>query len=183
MRVSQAEKLNTHQRIIATAKQLFKSNGVEKTSVVQIMQAAGLTHGGFYRHFKDKNQLIEVAIQSSFDEVREDLQAGFKRKSTTKTLDEYNALYLSKKHLENPQFGCPIPSLASEVAKEGDEFKEAFGLGFQGLIEQLKLGFMGTEPEMEAQAIRQISMMAGAVLIARASDAKTAKKVLAACKA
>jgi TetR/AcrR family transcriptional repressor of nem operon len=62
MRVSQAEKSSSRQRIIQSAKEMFKSKGIEKTSVALVMEDAGLTHGGFYRHFDDKQQLVEVAI-------------------------------------------------------------------------------------------------------------------------
>ena len=183
MKVSTEEKSKTHQRIIASAKELFKSKGIEKTSVTEVMNKAGLTHGGFYRHFEDKKELIGVTIQSSFDEVCGTLRDGFQKKSPIVVVDQYSDLYLSKKHLINPQYGCPIASLATEISKEGDEFKEIFSTSFRNLIQHLKEGSSGNDEKSEADAIRKLAMKAGAIVIARASNPKTAKKILEACRA
>jgi TetR/AcrR family transcriptional repressor of nem operon len=182
MKVSSEEKSKAHKRIIDSAKELFKSKGIEKTSVAEVMNAAGMTHGGFYRHFDDKKTLIEVSIQSSFDDVCSSLEDGFQKKSPPAVVDQYSAFYLSRKHLNNPQLGCPIATLATEISKEGDVFKDVFSSGFEDLIKHLKEGSRGNEDSRESEAIRKIAMMAGAIIIARASNPKTAKKVLDACK-
>jgi len=183
MRVSQAEKSNSRQRIIQSAKEMFKSKGIEKTSVALVMEDAGLTHGGFYRHFDDKQQLVEVAIESSFEEICGTLRNGYEVKTPAKVLDEYSDLYLSKLHLDNPQVGCPIASMASELAKEEETYKTVFSQGFKELIQTLQVGFPESDTENEKNAMRHMAMLVGAMVIARASDAKTAKKVLAACRA
>jgi TetR/AcrR family transcriptional repressor of nem operon len=182
VKTSLAEKSKTNARIVSRAKELFKSKGIEKTSVAEVMNSSGLTHGGFYRHFEDKTSLIKATIQSSFDEVCDLLSEGFQKKPPTAVVDQYCDLYLSKKHLNNPQYGCPIASLATEISKEGDEFKEIFSAGFEDLIHQLKQGSSGTDKEREGDAIRKMSMMVGAIVIARASNSKNAKKVIDACK-
>ena len=182
MRVSRAEKSNSREEIVASAKKLFKSKGIEKTSVSLVMDGAGMTHGGFYRHFEDKNQLVKVAIESSFDEICESLRNNYEDKDPLKAIKEYSKLYLSKLHLDNPQMGCPIASLASELAKEDAEYKQVFTAGFNELIQELKVGFSGSKSESEAQALHHMAMMVGAIVISRATDTKTANKVLSACR-
>jgi len=119
MKVSSAEKSKAHQRIIDSAKELFKSKGIEKTSVAQVMNAAGLTHGGFYRHFADKKSLIEVTIQSSFAEVCDSLQDGFQKKSPMAVVDQYSELYLSKNTLSTRSKVAPLQPSPLKSPKKG----------------------------------------------------------------
>jgi TetR/AcrR family transcriptional repressor of nem operon len=111
------------------------------------------------------------------------LRNGYEVKTPATVLDEYSDLYLSKLHLDNPQVGCPIASLASELAKEEETYKTVFSHGFKELIQTLQVGFPESDTENEKNAMRHMAMLVGAVVIARASDTKTAKKVLAACRA
>ena len=65
MKKSKAETAATRKKIVAVASQAFKSNGIHATGVAEIMAAAGMTHGGFYRHFESKEQLIAAACAAS----------------------------------------------------------------------------------------------------------------------
>jgi AcrR family transcriptional regulator len=68
-RVSNEEKQRNHNKIVDAAARLFRENGIEMTSVADVMKAAGLTHGGFYRHFGSKEDLISAALDRAVDDV------------------------------------------------------------------------------------------------------------------
>src|SRR5215475_13781016 len=63
MPYSAEHKLDTRQRILESARRLFNSKGFSEVSIDEIMDGAGLTHGGFYRHFKDKSELYAEAVR------------------------------------------------------------------------------------------------------------------------
>ena len=64
MRRTKEEAAETKAQIIACAAKLFRENGIARTSVADVMQAAGLTHGGFYRHFGSKDELLLAAMRA-----------------------------------------------------------------------------------------------------------------------
>ncbi|MBT8476236.1 MAG: TetR/AcrR family transcriptional regulator, partial [Alphaproteobacteria bacterium] len=68
-RMSAQEKQKSHERILKAASRLFRERGIETTSVADVMKAAGLTHGGFYRHFASKDALVAAAFRHAVDEV------------------------------------------------------------------------------------------------------------------
>ncbi len=174
MRMSQAEKAASRQRIVASAARLARGRGVEGASVGAVMADAGLTHGGFYRHFATKDDLLAAAVAASFGEIAEQIAAepaGF---------DEF---YLSDRHIGHPAIGCPIPALGSEVARGGDGLKAAFGAGIRRVVAAMAAGRRGSAAARNAAATRDLAMLAGAVMIARASDPETAAAVLDACRA
>jgi AcrR family transcriptional regulator len=65
MRYSQDHKAQTHQRIIKEASERFRRDGIGATGLQPLMKALGLTHGGFYSHFKSKDELVEKALQAA----------------------------------------------------------------------------------------------------------------------
>ncbi|PWU29752.1 TetR/AcrR family transcriptional regulator, partial [Pseudomonas sp. RW407] len=103
MRYPDDHKAQTRQRIIDEASRRFRSEGVEATGLQTLMKALGLTHGGFYAHFKSKEELVEIALQAASDQLAE--VAG-------ETFREPNALanfiddYLSEQHRDHPERGC-----------------------------------------------------------------------------
>ena len=111
-RMSEAEKRKSHDRILDAASRLFRERGIEATSVSDVMKAAGLTHGGFYRHFGSKEELVGAAFRAAVEEVQSELRAARQR---------YLALYLSTEHLCDRAHGCPLAALGAEVARlDGD---------------------------------------------------------------
>jgi TetR/AcrR family transcriptional regulator, transcriptional repressor for nem operon len=95
---------------------------------------------------------------------------------------EYRSLYLSEQHLLNPGLGCPMPALGSDIARAKDEIKSEFAAGVQRLIAAMAVTKDGSTDERAAAATREIAMLAGAVLIARACDGDFARTVLDACR-
>lgn len=176
MRVSESEKAKSHARIVTSAARLARERGLAGASVGEVMRDAGLTHGGFYRHFSDKEAMLAAALEAAFAEILE-LLAPREGESAAEAAVRFGARYVSAGHVANPGIGCPIPSIGAEIGRETEALKPAFGAGVRAITARLAEG-MGVD---EAAATRRLAMMAGAVLMARASDAETAGKVLAAC--
>ncbi len=175
MRMSQADKDRTHARILGHAAGLLRERGLKGTSVADVMSEAGLTHGGFYKHFDSKDALIESALDAAFT----DIVAMVER---TDTLAAYQARYLSPVHVENPGRGCPVAALGQEVARESDALKATFGRGVQRIVAAVALRLRGSPTARRKAAIRQMCTLVGAVVVARASDPQTVAEVLAACR-
>ncbi|MEL6618022.1 MAG: helix-turn-helix domain-containing protein, partial [Pseudomonadota bacterium] len=74
-KMSADEKRQSHERILKAASRLFRERGIEATSVADVMKAAGLTHGGFYRHFSSKDALVAAAFGHAVDEVLSAVEA------------------------------------------------------------------------------------------------------------
>ncbi len=182
MRVTQQDMEVGHRRIVDGASRLLRERGVRDTSVADAMSEAGMTHGGFYRHFQTKDDLVIEALRQAFNEFIQPLEQRQQTKPPQTVAAEYRSLYLSEQHLENPGQGCPMPALGSDIARAKDAVKSEFAAGVQRLIAAMALTKDGTADERTAAATREIAMLAGAVLIARACDGKVARKVLDACR-
>ncbi len=182
MRASQEEKERSHERIIASAAKLFRRNGIEGASVGDVMRDAGLTHGGFYKHFDSKESLLVAALDRAFDETLAWLGPKQPDEKPVATAGNFREVYLSDQHVASPSIGCPIAALGIEVARGRLQLKARFGMGVRRVIALLARGSTGSQRLREARATRQIAMMAGAVMIARASDPDTARDVMEACR-
>ena len=182
MRVSRDEMDKSHGRIVEGAARLVRQRGIEGTSVADVMGEAGLTQGGFYRHFKTKHDLISAALDWAFGQMTGVLNRYFETLSPKAAVAAYHALYLSQEHLTASDFRCPVAALAGDVARSSDALKVAFGEGVNRTVALLARGMEGSAARKRAKAIRELALLTGAVAIARASDPDTARQVLEACR-
>ena len=116
MRYSEDHKAQTHQRIIDEAAQRFRRDGVGATGLQPLMKALGLTHGGFYAHFKSKDELVETALRSSAEQLKASTDEIF---AGADPLPQFIARYLSTAHRANPGDGCPLPTVSAELGQRG----------------------------------------------------------------
>ena len=182
MRVSQAEKERSHRRIVDGAARLVRERGVDTTSVADVMSDAGLTNGGFYRHFDTKEALMEAAITAAFDQAVAGMEDRLTALGAESGLKGYQSFYLSDGHVKSPGVGCPIAALGGDIARAPDGLKAAYGAGVNRTIATLAKAMHGTDQKRRAGAARKLAMLAGAVVIARASDPETGRAVLEACR-
>jgi TetR/AcrR family transcriptional repressor of nem operon len=182
MRVSQTEMNKSHKRIVAGASRLMRKQGIEATSVNDVMNKAGLTHGGFYRHFDSKESMVKAALEDAFNEVLEAIDERYREWGVEDGAQRYHEHYLSEGHVKHPELGCPIAALGMDVARSAALLRVEFGNGLGRVIDKFAQAESGTTEETRKAAIRKIAMLAGAVMVARASDASTAREVLAACQ-
>src|SRR5215211_1568681 len=103
MRVSREQVAENRRKILEAAGRLFRERGFEAVTVAEVMQAAGLTHGGFYRHFKSKDDLIAQTLAHALA----DDAAG------ETDLARYARDYLSPAHRDNVTGGCPVAGLGA----------------------------------------------------------------------
>lgn len=116
MRYPDDHKAKTHQRIVDEAAMRFRRDGVLATGLQPLMKALGLTHGGFYAHFKSKEDLVDQALRRSADQ----LQAGLAElEQTEQPLQGLILRYLSDAHRNNAGLGCPLPSISAELGQRG----------------------------------------------------------------
>jgi TetR/AcrR family transcriptional repressor of nem operon len=180
MRVSKEQVAEHHERILAVAASLFRQNGFDGVGIVDIMKAAGLTHGGFYRHFASKEDLM---IQ-----VSERAHAGsaqvWERIVSEEGDDSLRAIvkrYLSESHFEHRERGCAFSTLASDAARQPPSIRAAFANGLKPLIKILSGLVAGASPAIRRRkAISTMAEMVGALVLARSvDDPKLSREILA----
>jgi len=179
MRMSQAEKDKSHARIVASASRLMRERGLEGASISDVMNDAGLTHGGFYKHFPNKDALVKSALDAAFATFTTMLDG-----NGPDAASAYRELYLSDRHVGNPGRGCPVATVGQDIGRMGSpQLTAAFGRGVDQIVDALANTMEGPPDERRAAAFQQFSMLVGAVVIARASDPQTADEVLSAVSA
>ena len=181
MRMSQEEKERSYVRIVASAAKLIRQHGMEGASVNDVMRDAGMTHGGFYKHFDSKEELVSAALDKAFAEIVDLLGPEPPEGDEVARATGFRSFYLSDEHVASPSLGCPVAALSGDVARASAPMKMRFGAGVRRIVTLLARGDSGSQRVRRARAARQLAMMAGAVMIARASDDETARQVLAAC--
>jgi TetR/AcrR family transcriptional repressor of nem operon len=182
MRVSQEEKERSHERIVESASKMLRAQGAERPSVADFMNAAGMTHGGFYRHFASREELLEAALAAAFDQYNSALEARIESTGPRAATATFMTDYLSDGHAAHPEVGCPLAAVGGDIARGSDELKTVFGAGLERAAAALSKGMDGPDAERRDEALRAFAMMAGAVMLARASPPETAKAILAACR-
>ena len=175
MRVSREQVAEHRRMILEAAGRLFRERGFEAVTVAEVMQAAGLTHGGFYRHFKSKDDLIAQTLAHALtdDSVGE------------ADLARYAAVYLSPDHRDNVSGGCPVAGLGAETIRQSPEARAAMTAALRRQIERLSHSAPGAGgPEKRQAAIASWSAMVGAMVLARlCDDPKLSDEVLAGTRA
>ncbi len=181
-RVSREEKDRSRSRIVTSAARLFRERGIEGASVNDVMKDAALTHGGFYRHFANKDALVDGALDAAFREIVAPLEADLGKQPPETVGRRFRAFYLSDDHLANPGIGCPAAALSTDIARAPDATKRRFTAGLRAMLSALAATKPGDDAARQAAAARELAMMVGAVVIARASDPALATTMLNACR-
>jgi TetR/AcrR family transcriptional repressor of nem operon len=141
------------------------------------MKDAGMTAGGFYRHFARKEDLVAAALEAAFAQSLRRLDTPDKPEQAADAVAEFERFYLSAVHVDNSGQGCPIPALAGELERN-PALKSTMTDGIAATIDRLAAGLSGSATERRAEAAARVAMIAGAVMIARASDAPLGQFVL-----
>ena len=125
MRVSRIQAAENRERILDVATRLFRERGIDGIGVDDLMKAAGLTHGGFYGHFKSKEDLVAQACARAVARMRQNW-TNVVDQSTGDPLHALAATYLTPKHRDSAGRGCPMAALGSEIARQGHTVRRAF---------------------------------------------------------
>lgn len=184
MRATPTKSERTRAAIVDAAARLFRRDGFDKTSVAGLMSAAGLTHGGFYAHFRDKEALMVAALERAFDQSEHnllegklaDLEGGAWR-------DHAAGRYLAMSHRGAAAEGCALPALGAEVSRAPRRVRSVFAARLERLALRIEERLGGRSPEARAEALRSLALWAGAQLLARAvPDRALAQEILDAAR-
>jgi TetR/AcrR family transcriptional repressor of nem operon len=168
VRKSRQETAETRQRIVEAASTEFRRNGINRTGLADLMMAAGLTHGGFYKHFESKEQVVEESIALGIDSMIDAWRRTLSSAPPHRGLRNAIAGYLSIDHRDHMAAGCPFSALASEMARSGDGVRESATAGFLKLIGLIAGQLDDLTPAVaRKEALWIMSTMIGAVTMAR----------------
>lgn len=167
MKVSRETVQLNRERVIDTAARLFRERGIDGIGVVDLMNAAGLTHGGFYRQFKSKDDLVIQAVKRAYSDMTEDLARRIA--GSDDPLQTLVCHYVSEYHRDEPGQGCSLASLAGDAARHDDPaLRELFGSIVGNYIELLTTLVPGRNPKARrSAAIAALAEMIGSVVLSR----------------
>lgn len=181
MRKSKKEAAETRERILTTASHQFRTNGIVATGLADLMSEAGLTRGGFYKHFGSKDQLVAEAVGLALDSVIAEMKTkGLEGGGIASILESY----LCEAHRDNRQDGCVLSAIGSEFSRADLHTREIVTNGFLRMVEILEARLKGmTKGDSRARALFTVSAMIGAVTMSRiVTDAELSSNVLRATK-
>lgn len=184
MRYTPEHKAETRQRIVRSASRQFRAEGLSGPNVGDLMKASGLTHGGFYKHFESRDELLVEAVEESIRENGARLIAWAEQASAGEGWKEIVKKYLSVEHCEHPEWGCPTAALAPEIARTAPAVKKRLEAAMSGYRRQLFRFMPGrSAAEKERNGMVMIAAMAGALSTARMlPDARERQAVLSAMR-
>jgi TetR/AcrR family transcriptional repressor of nem operon len=181
MKVSREQVQQNREHILEAAGQLFRARGFEPVGVADVMQAAGLTHGGFYGHFKSKDDLVAQTAGDSCGKVLERWRQ-IAYAEGDGALATLAGNYLSADHRDSPSGGCPVAALGPEIARRPAPARGAVTESLKRIVSFLQTVVPGpSEAVRRKRAIATYAAWIGAMVLARMSeDDAFSREVLAA---
>lgn len=181
-RTPNSRKEETHERIVQAAARAIRRNGYAGVGVADVMKEAGLTHGGFYAHFRSRDALlVEALARAGHDSAANVARATQARKRHgVSTFRAFVDSYLSAKHLVSLDTGCPVAALGCEMARQSGAVREASARRVDRLIAAVR-DALPAAPRATAMVVA--GTMVGSLQLARAlGDNAEGHAVLAAAR-
>lgn len=181
MRVSKAQAQANREHIVETASMVFRERGFDGVGVADLMAAAGFTHGGFYKHFGSKADLMAEASAGSLSRSL--------ARAETLDIQGFIDVYVSRDHRDGRSSGCTMAALCGDAARQSGELKEAFAEGIARTLQTLGEKYPtapGAAPgEARAKVIDMLAHAVGAIMLSRAcpDDSPLADEILEVCHA
>jgi len=123
MRYQPGHKAETHQKIVEDASRRVRAGGLNGAAVAAVMGDTGLTHGGFYKHFKSKDDLLVESLRDGFREIEDRLVQAAEQSPAGEGWKAIVRTYLRPEHCEHPGRGCPLATLGPELARVDKRIK------------------------------------------------------------
>lgn len=168
MRSSRARAEDNRQRVVEAASRLFRARGFDGVGIADLMQAAGMTHGGFYKQFESKDDLAAHASERALAQAlafwhdylgeKDDPRSAFVR------------AYLSPRHRDAHDRGCLLPALAADAARRPGRVRRAFSDAIVAIAELLERPAAQPGEDTRGPALAALAQVVGAVVLARATD-------------
>ncbi len=167
MRVSRIQAAENRETVINVASRLFRERGFDGIGLKDLMEAAGLTQGGFYKQFASKEDLVAQASRRALESATLRWSAAT-AENPEDPLGAVIAFYLSTEHREEKMDGCPVVALGADAARQGSDVKASFEAGIKAYLELLER--LIAEPDGEGpngKAMVILSTMVGALTLSR----------------
>ena|ERR1700687_5053843 len=184
MRYQPEHKVEIHRKILKDASRRVRAEGITGTAVSSVMRDAGLTHGGFYKHFGSKDELLRESLSEAFQEVADRLTQAAEKSQPATAWKAIVKTYLSPEHCDHAECGCPLAALAPELARADPAMKAPI----RGELIKYKNRMLPWMPgrrvaDKERAFFAIFSTMIGAVAIARILPDQAARaRVLASAR-
>jgi TetR/AcrR family transcriptional repressor of nem operon len=164
---SKEHKEETRERIVQAAADAFRERGIDGVGVAEIMKRAGLTHGGFYAHFKSKDELVKAAFQRMSREITDTVGA---------------TDYLAERHMLHPERGCPLPTVGTDLVRSGAKTRRSVAGEIRTRLARI-VERLGKRRNKETDAAAALACMVGGMVIARALPENEGRDFLERCRA
>ncbi len=169
MKKSKAETAETRKRIVEIAAKAFRKQGIQGTGVAEIMATAGLSHGGFYRHFDSKEQLVTEALSATEKNLLRD-SAAAAEKGGEAVLNVFHE-YMTSNYRDNVEDGCPLAAMGSELVRASVDTRHAATTSFRKIINTVAPFMRASDGEDgDEMALSVLTNMIGALTVARMVD-------------
>ena len=178
MKKSKAETAETRRRIVEIASEAFRTKGIEATGVAEVMAAAGLTHGAFYRHFTSKDELVAEAVAASLEQLI--LESERSAEQGAEGALHHALEYMSSANRDDVAHSCTFAASGSELVRAGEKTRHVASQAFKRNLKILA-PFMSTRQsgDRDATAISVLTNMIGALTMSRmVDDPKLSERIL-----
>ncbi|MBA0087681.1 MAG: TetR/AcrR family transcriptional regulator [Acidobacteria bacterium Pan2503] len=180
MRKSREETARTRERIIEVASEEIRANGVAGSGLAGVMKAAGLTPGGFYKHFGSKDQLVAESVGRAFDQILSELRFSIKGKRPDTALATLVSEYLSVHLRDQVEKSCPLSAIGTELRRTDSGTSAVVRSGMErltSLVAQQITGVSGRRAKARAHGM--VAAMVGGIVLSRlAHDRYLADSIL-----
>ena len=179
---SKADKAKTHKRIVAIASKMFREHGLAGVGIAKLMKEAGLTVGGFYKHFTSRDALVAEAVGSALGVWKRQVDAAASGGPPV-TYESLVDDYLSEAHRNHPGTGCPVGALAGDIARSDKRTRVLVTRQIRDSIELVATLIRDTSEKHKgtprSQAVLTYCAFVGAIGVARAvSDEQLSREIL-----
>jgi len=181
MRYPPEHKVEVHQKIVKDASRRIRAEGLTGAAVSTVMRDTGMTHGGFYKHFESKDDLLLQSLSEAFREILDRLVRAANDSGSSKPWEAIVKTYLSSEHCSRAESWCPLTALAPELMRVDKSTKNRIFHELRDYKDRMVPFMPGKKTSDKEQAFFVIfSTMIGTIQIARLlPDPTTREKVLA----
>ena len=174
-RYGKEHKEATRRRIVEAAGRRFKRDGIDGSGIATLMADAGLTNGAFYAHFDSKDDLVATTVA---DQLREQRESYWERPGAG--VEQLVREYLSVRHRDDPEHGCPSAALLDEIGRCPASTKEAYTDGMLAIADEIAARLAPDDPESaRATTLSLFALLIGTLQLSRAlADRRLADEVL-----
>ncbi|RST50047.1 TetR/AcrR family transcriptional regulator [Variovorax sp. MHTC-1] len=180
MKVTKAQAQANRAHVVETASMLFRERGYDGVGVADLMAAAGFTHGGFYKQFRSKADLVAESAACGIAQTAA-LTAGVET-------SEFVRLYLSREHRDTRAIGCTMAALGGDAARQPEAVRATFAAGIESLLAALSREGLpldgANSSQARAKSLDILARAVGAIVLSRAcpDDSPLADEILEVCR-